>query len=64
MTPNNITIKDNIAYLSSSFGLVLVDLENKEIKDTYSIGDEIKGSAFIEDTIIVDGNVRGIAFYE
>ena len=32
---NNITINKGIAYLSCSFGLVLLDLENEEIKDTY-----------------------------
>ena len=37
-TINNITIDSGTAYLSSSFGLVLVDLEKEEIKDTYKIG--------------------------
>ena len=54
---SNITIKNNIAYLSSSFGLVLVDLINYEIKDTYQVGDEngmyrINGCAFLGDSII------------
>ena len=54
---NNITIKNNIAYLSSSLGLVLVDIVKNEIKDTYNIGNEtnmyeINGCAFIGDTII------------
>ena len=54
---NNITIKDNIAYLSCSFGLVLVDLQKEEIKDTYYVGDdlslyEINGCALLEDSII------------
>ena len=35
---NNIIIKEKIAYLSCNFGLVLLDLENEEIKDTYKIG--------------------------
>ena len=35
---NNITIKEGIAYLSCTFGLVLIDLEKEEIKDTYKIG--------------------------
>jgi len=35
---NSIKIKENIAYLSCTFGLVLIDLENEEIKDTYKIG--------------------------
>ena len=32
---NNIYVKNNIAYLSCSFGLVELDIENKEIRDTY-----------------------------
>ena len=36
---NNIYINNSIAYLSCSFGLVLLDLENEEIKDTYKIGE-------------------------
>lgn len=35
---NNIFYKDNIAYLSCGFGIVLLDLDKKEIKDTYFIG--------------------------
>ena len=43
---NNIIIKEGIAYLSCTFGLVLIDLEKEEIKDTYKIG--------------VNGNFEGI----
>ena len=55
---HNITVKENILYLSCSFGLVLVDLEREEVKDTYNIGDnngmfEIKGCSFLADSIIV-----------
>ena len=55
---NNITLKDGIAYLSSTFGLVLIDLEKEEIKDTYSVGEQseniiINGCAFLGDSIIV-----------
>ena len=54
---NNITIRKNIAYLSTSIGLILVDLENEEIKDTYNVGDassayKINGCAFLGDSII------------
>ena len=57
-TINNINIKNTTAYLSSSFGLILVDLINHEIQDTYNIGDEngmysINGCAFLGDSIIV-----------
>lgn len=57
-TINNITIKNNTAYLSSSLGLILIDLLNMEIKETYSVGDQIiiNGCAFIEDSIIVATN--------
>jgi hypothetical protein len=34
---NNITLRDGIAYLSCSFGLVLIDLKKEEIKDTYKL---------------------------
>ena len=34
---NNITLKDGIAYLSCTFGLVLIDLEKEEIKDVYEL---------------------------
>ena len=55
---NNITINGSIAYLSSSIGLILIDLENEEIKDTYNVGDtisiyEIHGCTFLGDSIIV-----------
>ncbi|MDA7728716.1 hypothetical protein N8838_01015 [Flavobacteriales bacterium] len=54
---NNITVNNDIAYLSCSFGLVLIDLEKKEIKDTYNIGNdsiifEINGCAIYGDSII------------
>ncbi len=54
---NNITIKNNIAYLSSTFGLILIDIIKNEIKDTYSVnGPEscsVNGCAFLGDSIIV-----------
>ena len=54
----NVTIKENIAYLSSSFGLILVDLDKEEIKETYQLivennTTEIKDCAFKADTILV-----------
>lgn len=38
-TIHNILIVNKLAYLSCGFGIVVVDLENREIKDTYYIGD-------------------------
>ena len=35
----NITFEDNAAYLSCGFGIVAINLERREIKDTYIIGD-------------------------
>lgn len=35
---NHINIEDNLAYLSTGFGIVVLDLERTEIKDTYFIG--------------------------
>ena len=42
---NGITMRDKTAYLSCTFGLVLIDLEKEEIKDTYKL--IIEGSACI-----------------
>ena len=39
-TINNITIKNNLAYLSCGFGIVVLDMDKKEIYDTYYIGPE------------------------
>ena len=57
----NITVKNGIAHLSSSMGLILVDLERAEIKDLYKVGGSgesitINGCAFLEDSIIVATN--------
>ena len=35
----NITIKENEAYLSCGFGIVVLNLEKQEVKDTYFIGE-------------------------
>lgn len=39
-TINNVLFSGNLAYLSCGFGIVVVNLERKEIKDTYLIGSE------------------------
>lgn len=39
-TINNIMFSGKLAYLSCGFGIVVVNLEKKEIKDTYFIGTE------------------------
>jgi len=65
-TINNITVKDKIAYLSSSLGLVLLDLENNEIKDVYNIGNQnenviVNGCALFGDSIIATTS-KGLYF--
>jgi len=39
-TINNITFKDEFAYLSCGFGIVVLNMDKKEIADTYYIGPE------------------------
>ena len=39
-TINKVTIKDNYAYLSCGFGIVVIDLIKEEVHDTYYIGPE------------------------
>lgn len=39
-TINNIYFIDDIAYLSCGFGIVLLDVDKEEIKDTWYIGDD------------------------
>lgn len=39
-TINNVLFVGNLAYLSCGFGIVVIDLDGKEIKDTYFIGQE------------------------
>jgi len=39
-TINNIMFSGKLAYLSCGFGIVVINLERKEIKDTYIIGNE------------------------
>lgn len=51
-TINNVVFKDDLAFCACGFGIVVFDLNRKEVKDTYYIGSE--GSAV---------NVTDIAFY-
>ncbi len=58
---NNITVDKKLAYLSSSLGLIVVDLVNSEIKETYNVEEQnenvtINGCAFLEDSIFVATN--------
>ena len=63
---NNVSVIENSAYLSCSFGLVLLDLIKKEIGDTYRIGtngffNKINGCAVKQDTIFA-ATSNGIYF--
>jgi hypothetical protein len=53
-TINDIYFINEIAYLSCGFGIVLVDVEREEIKDTWYIGDE--GNAIEVYDITHEGN--------
>jgi len=54
---NNILIRDDIAYFSCGFGIVLFDLTKKEIKDTWYIGENAN---LIQ---VYDLDTDGINFY-
>jgi ligand-binding sensor domain-containing protein len=56
-TINNILFSGKLAYLSCGFGIVVVNLEKKEIKDTYFIGD---GGDFLN---VMDLATDGQYFY-
>ncbi len=53
-TINNIMFSGKLAYLSCGFGIVVINLERKEIKDTYFIGNE--GDYINVQDIASDGN--------
>lgn len=53
-TINNIMFSGKLAYLSCGFGIVVVNLERKEIKDTYYIGND--GDYLNVQDMATDGN--------
>ena len=63
---NNIDVEDGVAYLSTSFGLILIDLLNEEIIDTYKIGAngsfEGINDCYIDDTCIFVGHTGGVYY--
>ncbi len=65
-TINNIFFRDKFAYLSCSFGIVVLDMKKHEIKDTYYIGPN--GSALdvlditANDTALFAATAKGIYF--
>ena len=50
-TINNITIHNELAYLSTAFGIVVINMEKKEIKETYNLGINITSCAILGDHI-------------
>ena len=63
---HNIDVFDDVAYLSTSFGLILLDLIKEEIKDTYKIGENGNfvgiNDCYIDDTCIFVGTTDGVYF--
>ena len=63
---NNIDIEDGVAYLSTSIGLILIDLLKEEIIDTYKIGENGNfvgiNDCYIDDTCIFVGTTNGVYF--
>lgn len=62
----SITIHENFAYLSTGLGIIALDIDRKEIRDTYSITSEnfpdIMGTAVLNDTLYAassDGLYKG-----
>jgi hypothetical protein len=58
---NNITFKENEAWLSCGFGIVVINLEKQEFKETYLVGDDgayigINDVKFFEDTVYAATN--------
>ncbi|GAA4434006.1 two-component regulator propeller domain-containing protein [Pontibacter saemangeumensis] len=64
---NHIHIADKLAYLSSSFGVVVVDLQKLEIKDTYgNLGPQgaavdVQAAAILRDSIYIATNLGVLA---
>ncbi len=51
---NNISLIGNEAYFACGFGIVVLNLEKKEVKDTYFIGDG--GSSIVVNDVTADDN--------
>ena len=59
MSINNITLYGQYAYLSTSFGIIVVDVKKNEIKDTYYIGPEAS-DIFIKDIAICSDSLYAV----
>jgi hypothetical protein len=56
---NNLELIDGYAYLSTTFGIVVVDVKRKEVKDTYNTGAEVK-SVYRDGNDFLAGTTVGI----
>ena len=63
---HNVDIEEGVAYFSTSFGLLLMDLKKEEIIDTYKIGENGNfvgiNDCYIDDTCIFVGTTDGVYF--
>ena len=63
---HNVDIEEGVAYFSTSFGLLLMDLKKEEIIDTYKIGENGSfvgiNDSYIDDTCIFVGTTDGVYF--
>lgn len=50
-TLNNISINGEYAYLSTNFGIVIVNLKKREITNSYNLGKKVYNSFLLENTI-------------
>lgn len=55
--PNELKIKDEIAYIAYDFGIMLVNLEKEEIKETINLSNSGGGNIAINSTQIIDNNI-------
>lgn len=58
-TLNNIYLHDEYAYLSTNFGIVIVNLKKKEITNTYNLGKAVNNS-LLKDNMIYAATKEGI----
>lgn len=59
---NDIFFRDNFAWLSCGFGIVVIDLEREEVKDTYLIGEggspiDITSATILNETIFATSEI-------
>lgn len=55
-TLNNIYINNEYAYLSTNFGIVVLNLKKKEITNSYNLGKKVYNTIFVDKTIYAATN--------